>query len=371
MIATPTDPWIAPPVVVNCNSYEIQITAFSSEIGTFHWSNGQTGPTITVKAGGPYMVTFTNAAGCKSYANIDVPKSPEAYIWIFPTGCYEICRGNFGSLIGPNAIMSEWSWNFDGTPDAGSTNNFPTPYSIGQSGAYSMTLNNGLCDFESEPLSIQDMDCEPCPVEDIRILSITLDGEAAELGLCWYIYELEITNSLSVDMYLTITNAGQNILISPATITAFPGNHIYTVTVIPINGYNGGLVFLEILGVYIEDGYTKHCYYYLDLPVEDCISYGAKQAESEATESNSLNTSKDLLIYPNPAKDQVHIQYESTAKQTTLEIYDLTGRLIAKHSSTEAKGVWTVNMQWMAAGVYVVVLKKDNQLITQKKLQIL
>jgi hypothetical protein len=234
-----------------------------------------------------------------------------------------------------------------------------------------MTLNNGLCDFESDPLSIQDKDCKPCPIKDIKVVSIKLDEEARERGLCWFTYELLITNSLPVDMELTFSDPGQDILISPATITAMPGTHLYSVTVIPINGYSGGTVSLEILGSYVQDRRTIYCYYFLDLPVEDCRSYVGRQAQSGTTESNSLNTSKDLLIYPNPAKDQVYIQYESTAKQTTLEIYDLTGRLIAKHSTTDAKGIWTVDMQWMAAGVYVVVLKEDNQLITQKKLQIL
>jgi hypothetical protein len=84
-----------------------------------------------------------------------------------------------------------------------------------------------------------------------------------------------------------------------------------------------------------------------------------------------LENKTALLLYPNPAQNQVNIQYESQAAIAQLEIYDLTGRLIASHSTTEAKGTWQLPLHNMASGIYVVVLKENNQIIMQKKLQVL
>lgn len=85
----------------------------------------------------------------------------------------------------------------------------------------------------------------------------------------------------------------------------------------------------------------------------------------------SLENPITLVLYPNPAQNQVNIQYESQAANAQLEIYDLTGRLIASHSTTEAKGTWQLPLHNMASGIYVVVLKENNQIIMQKKLQVL
>jgi alpha-tubulin suppressor-like RCC1 family protein len=77
---------------------------------------------------------------------------------------------------------------------------------------------------------------------------------------------------------------------------------------------------------------------------------------------------EEFVLAPNPAKNMVNIVFTATSSDTALEIYDLTGRLIANYASQEPKGEWNLSLDNFAAGIYVVVLKEQGQIILQKKL---
>jgi hypothetical protein len=77
-----------------------------------------------------------------------------------------------------------------------------------------------------------------------------------------------------------------------------------------------------------------------------------------------------MSVYPNPASSSVNIQYEAIPTTASIEIYDLTGRRMVSHQPKESKGVWTVDIQNMATGIYVVVLKDNDKVLQQQKLQV-
>jgi len=76
-----------------------------------------------------------------------------------------------------------------------------------------------------------------------------------------------------------------------------------------------------------------------------------------------------IRLYPNPAENQVNIAYDGTVADPQLEIYDMTGRLVASHQAKGLNGTWALDLNPMATGIYVVVLKQNNRIIMQKKLQ--
>jgi hypothetical protein len=43
---------------------------------------------------------------------------------------------------------------------------------------------------------------------------------------------------------------------------------------------------------------------------------------------------------------------------------------MVSHQPKESKGVWTVDIQNMATGIYVVVLKDNDKVLQQQKLQV-
>uniref|UniRef100_UPI000FD8F92D PKD domain-containing protein n=1 Tax=Psychroflexus aestuariivivens TaxID=1795040 RepID=UPI000FD8F92D len=78
--------------LVSCDPYRIRVftTNTPSDPGLLTWSNGEQGNEIFVDHGGPFRVRFQpDSDACGATATVNVPKSPEEYMWIFPEGCFE------------------------------------------------------------------------------------------------------------------------------------------------------------------------------------------------------------------------------------------------------------------------------------------
>ena len=59
---------------------------------------------------------------------------------------------------------------------------------------------------------------------------------------------------------------------------------------------------------------------------------------------------RPYLFYPNPAQDQLHMQYSPDVKPSQIELYDLQGRLVR----TQSQGLESVDMQSLAPGQYLM-----------------
>ena len=59
-----------------------------------------------------------------------------------------------------------------------------------------------------------------------------------------------------------------------------------------------------------------------------------------------------------------------SSEEGGLEVYDLSGRSIAKHNLRSAKGEVPLNISRYQAGVYIVVLRQSNGHTLQQKLVI-
>jgi hypothetical protein len=86
------------------------------------------------------------------------------------------------------------------------------------------------------------------------------------------------------------------------------------------------------------------------------------------TAVNHTNTSKDLSIeklsiYPNPTSGQSYIQLSYAAgSNTSIQIYDATGRMISKTGVAQGSTVASVSADDLAVGIYRVVLLRNNQI---------
>ena len=59
---------------------------------------------------------------------------------------------------------------------------------------------------------------------------------------------------------------------------------------------------------------------------------------------------RPFTFYPNPAQDQLHLQYSPDVQPKTIELYDLQGRLVR----TQSQGLESVNMQGLTPGQYLM-----------------
>jgi len=65
---------------------------------------------------------------------------------------------------------------------------------------------------------------------------------------------------------------------------------------------------------------------------------------------------RPYLFYPNPAQDQLYLQYSPDVQPTQVELYDLQGRLVY----TQGNGLENINLQGLSAGQYLMKVTLEN-----------
>ena len=72
---------------------------------------------------------------------------------------------------------------------------------------------------------------------------------------------------------------------------------------------------------------------------------------------------RPYAYYPNPAKDQLHLQYSPDVQPACIELYDLQGRLVHKQS----QGLEQIGLQGLTVGQYLMkVTMEDGKTFTDK-----
>lgn len=73
-----------------------------------------------------------------------------------------------------------------------------------------------------------------------------------------------------------------------------------------------------------------------------------------------------VRVYPNPAKESFFLTNESIIPITSIEIYDVSGRVISVQNFTDDSKVKTVNMANASGGLYIIKILGDNASVTKK-----
>ena len=344
----------------DCAKYSIKLHAEASEPGTFVWSNGMSGPDITVTIGGVYQVRFISDNGCSSLAEIMVPKNPESFLWVVPKGCYDFCRVlNNPTLTAANGVeFQSWSWLNNGTAVMSGIQTQVQAYIIANSGNYSLSLNNGYCTATSTPMSVNVTECAKCNLF-AEVSSITpIQGK-----YCHYEIKIFIDNVVGYPLSVTITSNTSAIVV-PTTVLVPVNGATFYLDYIP-TGIAGGPATLIFEAIF-KDG--KKCKDQLNIFLPNCILGKDKQ------DAGNDNPKFDnfLTISPNPTKAEAILTYklenEMSVGDYSIFVYDLTGKEVQHFTSTKNSGSWTINLQDYPSGQYVVVLKNNEVIVDQKKL---
>ena len=357
-------------VTISCiPEYSVTITAeaitYSGAIAHYNWSNGEVGDAITVTNGGAFSVTASTGGGCSFTKQIDVPKNPENYMWIFPSGCYTDCSKADNYLIGPLVPLGSWSWNNNGQSAVAGTE-FTNSFPLDGNGTYSLTINTGTCDLESEPLNFTAEKCGDCEIEDVIIEEI----KKVEAKYCAFTQTLVILSGASQPFQATISDPANNVAVVPGAFTIFPGPNVIQVTLIAQSPFIGGGTTLRIHGQLIHGDELINCEYIFPITIPFC------EGVQVAKTGNSIDTTSEraslasCTLYPNPAKGSVQLQYDLGVANSTVEVYELTGRLITQQTLSTSQGTTTINTSNLATGMYIVLVRDENQILYQQKLVI-
>ena len=89
----------------------------------------------------------------------------------------------------------------------------------------------------------------------------------------------------------------------------------------------------------------------------------ALKVDSEGSVGMDDVSACPYLFYPNPAQDQLHLQYSPDITPAQIELYDMQGRLVR----TQDKGLESMDMQGLTAGQYLMkVTLEDGKAYSDK-----
>jgi PKD repeat protein len=75
---------------------------------------------------------------------------------------------------------------------------------------------------------------------------------------------------------------------------------------------------------------------------------------------------RDFSLYPNPAKNQFTIQLNALSKNMTIEILDLSGRIVQHEKINSGGIIFSINTQDLSNGIYFVRVNADGVKIVKK-----
>lgn len=365
VVAPPPPVTISAPVYVCTPTFKATLTATGSGSGTYLWSNGMSGATITVFQGGSYSVSFINSNGCETTAQADVLSPPEEYLWVFPSGNYFKCKTDVSKLIGPSPTVTfgQWNWQKNGLNVLSGTNSIVSPYTATVNGTYNLKLTNaaGSCAATSLPmnLTVGSTNCVQC----LSASSVAPTVVANNGPFCSYTVTIPLTASLNNVGPVQATPKTNNAVIGAVTQ---PTPTSIQFTVYPLSPFTSGILAIQFTGTSNTSNVNGNkCltnYNSLNLPV--CSPPVFREMPTDAL---GIVKEEKMTIAPNPAKGQVAISYQ-TNLVPTIEIYDLTGRLVTQHQALSTEATWQLPIDGMPTGIYLVVLKEQDQVVMQKKL---
>jgi hypothetical protein len=333
-----------------CSPYKVNISTSANQAGTFYWSNGDEGSSISVTRGGAYQVTFVpDNSACSVTSDIFVPKDPSTFLWYFPSGCLEYCPKKFNPnryIPGGPAWLDSWSYNWNPSGSFAGTDqlqNHDLTNFQGSNVDLSLKLTNFGCSIKSKPLKLRNSEeCVACGFE-FEISKILKFNEP------YTYYEIygQIVNSTNTGVSVDLALLNQTGYLSPSTIFV-PANSTYVfepLLYIPQDGFGGGteLISLESMK---ED---SPCY------DEYEISFPEEQG-GENEEHSSLH------VVPNPVDKQTSFIYrivKELSKDAQLKIYDLNGIELYKTSLAIKNDAVDADLGTLKPGQYLVVITNN------------
>lgn len=368
ILAKPAPPIITP-VIVDCSNYQVQLQASVAGVsGNYAWSNGEAGSSIIIRDGGPFKVWFTSDEGCQSSEEINIlPKNPQSYLWIFPTGCIDHCPQNLEAIIhlpGPIIPFDYWDWQRNGSILNSGTNTVVEPLEIVgvQYGTYNLALGNG-CAVKSGNLyyspSCYRTEC------DFRVDMKFIDcGEDNRTPL----YEFYIdNNSVGSAIYQIVP------LVPGGSATTFGGtvgNGSHTIPVIwqPTQHPQNPVKF--VVYFWLTDN-EKPCYFILesDFPCEG--EWRKSYTNAPLLLKEAFPETGRLKMFPNPASGIVQLQYVLEAlpiNNVVIDIFDLMGRRMKRITTKETRGVLSIPVSDLATGSYFIHLTQNGKTVAKEKL---
>lgn len=159
-------------------------------------------------------------------------------------------------------------------------------------------------------------------------------------------------NFNEVQKYVITSAAGPNGSISPSGIVEVEEGTNKTFSIQPDAGCAIAKIFVDGVEVEVSESYT---FYDVNCDHSIYVSFsGLGVGDEEDVE---------IVLYPNPAKDEVELKCSEMEK---IALYEMTGRMVfAKETEGKAE---TLNISGLAKGIYILEVRLNNGQRCYKKL---
>lgn len=348
---------------VSCDPYVFKVKVINPQSGVnYYWSNGATGTSTLMYHGGPLLVT-ARSLNCSNNAQIDLPEDINAFKWMFPAGCFELCSDSSGYLVNAQYDFENWKWiENDNTILSGSgpVNNLEVlqPYHN-----YQLSISNGYCEKTISNISITKKECKKCDFtfDKLEAIPIKVDGN------CLFKVNMYINNPYPIELSGSITAPNGEGLFVNTSFTILPGSNLYYFLFYPTDPNLYANVNIEIHAT----SERIDCKSYFNLNFKNyCTSPKQKSIDSFSGSYNEDLEENMLLLAPNPAQESTTIFYsfENKTIQKTIEISDMIGRILLTLPLNEESGNINLDCTQFAKGNYLVLMKENSIVIKNSKL---
>jgi hypothetical protein len=281
---------------------------------TFQWSNngntiaGATSSTYTATTGGNYSVSVTDVNNCTSNSTIQTitvgqtPEVPE----VTANGPVKFCEGGSVELSTPTVVGIVYQWLLNGNVIAGE--NQPT-ITADQNGDYLITaVNNSGCLSQSLATGVE--------VYANPTTTFTLSPDTT-----------------CVDQLFTLQGGS-------------PAGGVYSGTNVDAGNFLSSTTGTFTITYQYSDANGCSASATDDLKVYNCASI-------EDLISSSIQ------LYPNPANEFVTIEIPSAMLVNSIQMNDLSGRLIELNLVNNGNNLYTIPVANLASGTYQIVILTD------------
>jgi hypothetical protein len=99
----------------------------------------------------------------------------------------------------------------------------------------------------------------------------------------------------------------------------------------------------------------------------DTIDYTSSPGIQQDAIAAALNTKNNFSVYPNPAKNIVHLYFNSNATDAVINVYDINGKkLSTQKTALQKNNSISVNIASLTAGTYFIETVTDEKTVKQK-----
>ena len=336
-----------------CTGGNVTLTATTGS--SYLWSNGASTSSISVSTSGSYtcQVTQNGVTKITAATTVNVNSLPTASFMVgnTATGSVEL---NSTSVAGSGSISS-FQWYFNGNAIGSATG---SNYNASSDGSYSLRISNSNgCSHTSSSQSII------VPVSSCQLTTpagcTSLSSSTTSVILSWS--NLPSCDSVIIRYKKDGTNQYTYIRL------AYDGNNIVTVSNVIPNARYSWRVKTSCANQYSNYSDKK----YFATHTSNVALAFSPEAKTEKNTGDIQHPSEELIVYPNPAKDQLRINFFAELdEQGQVSLMDISGRLLLgiPVMVIEGDNSVTLNTSEVPSGFYMAQVRTGDKNLMKRVL---